>query len=163
MITIAILAAHLITPLENVRLTAYWDATGKRWSIGYGRAHGITAGMRISLWKAKQWFIEDTAPLVELVKDRPILEAAALVSFGYNCGIGSLKRYLSGNIAIKAITNSDGDPEFHYFADGQIFGETSGGVPLSDLARRRALEIILIQLAHQPMPIPSPIPDTLTQ
>jgi GH24 family phage-related lysozyme (muramidase) len=83
--------------------------------------------MVITRAQADERFAADIAPLLPLVAGRPVVEAAALVSFGYNCGEGALKRLLAGQIDFK-------------------YGRTSGGVELPGLVARRALEEMLVEV-----------------
>ena len=127
--TIAILAARLIKVFEGCKLSAYWDATGRVWTIGFGHTKTAVRGMKITQQQAEELFQSDAAPLLAIVVDKPILEAAALVSFGYNCGIGALHRLLAGEISI------------------DTYGTTSGGVTLPGLVSRRQLEAALIEVS----------------
>ena len=86
--------------------------------------------------------MDDSAPLIALVKDRPLVEAAALVSFGYNCGIGALKRVLAGEIEIA-------HEEFCVRDSRAPYGEMSGGVRLAGLYARRQLEAALIEASRE--------------
>ena len=134
--TIALLAAKLIQSFEGCKLTAYWDKTGKVWTIGFGHTKKVTNGDTITFDQAVALFEQDSALLIALVQDRPLVEAAALVSFGYNCGIGALQRVLGGSIHI----------EHEEFMAGEIpYGETSGGVRLPGLYSRRQLEAALVE------------------
>ena len=128
-LTTASLAARLIRVFEGCKLVAYWDRTGKTWTVGFG--HTLTAheGMRITQAQADEFLVSDCAPLLDLVTGLPLLKAAVLVSFGYNCGIGALRRVMSGEIQL------------------QQYGRTSGGVELPGLAARRDLEAALIESA----------------
>ena len=134
--TIALLAAKLIQSFEGCKLTAYWDKTGKVWTIGFGHTKKVTNGDTITFDQAVALFEQDSAPLITLVQDRPLVEAAALVSFGYNCGIGALQRVLSGSIHIE---------HEEFMADETPYGETSGGVRLPGLYSRRQLEAALVE------------------
>lgn len=119
------LAAALLRVLEGCRLTAYRD-TGGVLTIGFGHTAGVTDGMTITMEQAEQFLAEDAAPLFSLVADKPIVAAAAYVSFGYNCGAGALKRVLAGAAQI------------------EDFNHSGGSVQLG-LVSRRALEAALIE------------------
>lgn len=138
--TTATLAAKLIRSFEGCRLTAYWDPTGKVWTIGFGHTKKVTNGDKITIDQAEAFLAEDAAALVNLVKDRPMIEAAALVSFGYNCGIGALLSVLGGRIRIEngSFVGQAGLP----------YGETSAGQRLPGLVARRALEAALIEASR---------------
>jgi lysozyme len=136
---VATLAASLIRVFEGVRLAAYWDPTGKVWSIAFGRTSGVKQGDTCTFEQAIAWLAEDSAPLIALVADRPVLEAAALTSFAYNCGEGALKRVLAGSITV--------DHE-EFWAGESSYGEVSGGVRLPGLFARRQLEAALIEVSR---------------
>jgi lysozyme len=138
------LALKLIQALEGLRLTAYWDYYGKRWTIGFGHTGpDVRGNQTISLDTAYALATVDMLPLDQLVKGLPILQAAALISFGYNCGRDALKRVLSGSITV--------DHEEFWARESQttntlvIYGASSGGKVLEALQARRALEASLIE------------------
>ena len=137
--TIALLATKLIQSFEGCKLTAYWDNTGKVWTIGFGHTKKVTCGDAITFDQAVVLLEQDAAPLIALVQDRPLVEAAALVSFGYNCGIGALERVLSGDIQVVGE---------QFMADGVSYGEVSGGAHLPGLAARRGLEASLVEASR---------------
>jgi len=125
------LAVFLIQVFEGYREKAYWDPTGKCWTIGYGHTKTAKFRMQITVEEAQLLFIEDCKPLLALVNHLPVLEAAALLSFGYNCGSGALRRVLKGEIKVLE------------------FGNTSGGVRIPGLVARRRLENALIELSKE--------------
>ena len=134
-----LLAAHLIQSFEGCKLKAYWDPNGKVWTIGFGHTRDVKQGMTITPGQAIQFLNDDSAPLITLVKDRPVLESGALVSFGYNCGIGALERVLDGKIDVK---------HEEFMAGEDPYGEGSGGVKLAGLYARRTLEASLIEVSR---------------
>src|SRR5260370_179567 len=87
------IAAALLAVFEGYKTNAYLDPGGVP-TIGIGHTKGVKLGMTCSLMQAAAWMEEDSAPLFALVADKPPIEAAALVSFGYNCGISNLKKAL---------------------------------------------------------------------
>lgn len=128
----ALLAARMITLIEGTELKAYWDKTGKVWTIGKGHVGpDVKEGLVITRAQAEALLVADLAPLLKLVADRPTIEAAALVSFGYNCGIGALRRLLKGEIALDQ------------------YGRTSGGVALPGLVARREFEAALVAASRK--------------
>lgn len=129
--TVTKLAARLIRVFEGCKLTAYWDKTGKVWTIGYGHTKTAKQGMKITHDEAVRLLEQDMAILLRMVAGKPPLEAAALVSFGYNCGAGALRRLLDGEISIEK------------------YGRTSGGVELPGLVARRELEAALVDVSRQ--------------
>lgn len=134
-VTLPELASALISVFEGCKLTAYQD-TGKIWTIGRGHTGmvdgvPIAAGMTITQQKADELFAQDQAPLFKQVAGRPLLEAAALVSFGYNCGAGALQRVMAGLSVLTQFTHN-----------------AKGGVD-PGLVSRRALEENLILVSQQ--------------
>lgn len=106
------LATPLIRVFEGRRLVAYKDAVGI-WTIGYGHTgpvdgKPITEGMTITDEKAEELLALDAAPLLKAVEGRSIVEGAALVSFGFNCGLGALGRVLRGESQLETFTKAKG-------------------------------------------------------
>lgn len=132
--TVEQLASALIASFEGLRLDAYQDIKGI-WTIGFGHTGDVwpgtpvSKGLLISADQATQLLKQDCAPLFRLVTAKPILEAAALVSFGYNCGIGSLQHVLSGSAKLT---------DFDHI----------NGVVNDALQRRRTLEQALIDTSR---------------
>ena len=93
------LASALIEVFEGCRLTSYRDPGGV-WTIGIGHTKEVHEGMVITRDQADLFFAEDQASLLAAVNDKPLLEAAALASFGFNCGEGALREYLAGKIRL---------------------------------------------------------------
>jgi len=133
------LAAKLEVAFEGCKLRAYWDPNGRVWTIGLGHTAGVKEGDTCTVEQAAAWLAEDNARLIALVSDRPLIEAAALISFGYNCGVGALRRVLSGSITV--------DHE-EFMAGEDPYGEVSGGVRLAGLVSRRQLEAALIEASR---------------
>jgi lysozyme len=131
-VTTAELAAALISVFEGSRLTAYQDPGGI-WTIGIGHTKGVTEGMTITPWQQSQLFAEDAAPLLAMVESYPILEGAALASFGYNCGAGALRLVMSG----------------HDLISSRIHTTDRKGDVLPGLVARRNLEELLVALSQQ--------------
>jgi len=133
-VTLPELAGALIASFEGCKLTAYQDPGGV-WTIGRGHTGPVNGaklgpGMTITQQQAEELFVADQAHLFAMVQDRPLLEAAALVSFGYNCGAGALQRVLIG------------------MADMRDFNH-AGGQVLDSVTRRRELEWTLVALSQQ--------------
>jgi lysozyme len=137
--TIISLSASLIKLAEGLRLTAYRDSAGVP-TIGFGHCAGVKMGDTITEDQAEAFFQADAAPLLELVKHLPIIEAAALLSFGFNCGLGALQRYLAGTIVAR-----DGA----FWAGNLQYGRMAGGVISAGLVSRRRLEASLIEASKQ--------------
>jgi lysozyme len=88
----------LIAVFEGERLTAYQDPYGV-WTIGMGHTGpDVHAGLTISSAQSLENFYADIAPLrrqADLIT--PILgpnvsewQTAALITFGYNCGLAAM-------------------------------------------------------------------------
>jgi len=133
-VTIQELAASLIQVFEGCRLTAYLD-TGGVATIGFGSTHingqPVHAGQTITLPQAYEYLAADQAALFKLVESRPLLEAAALVSFGYNVGMAALERVLAGHALLTD------------------FVHDRHGNTLPGLVARRNLEQTLILVSQQ--------------
>ena len=132
---IIFLAARMIRSFEGCKLAAYWDAGGKCWTIGFGHTKDVTCSQLINLAQAELFLSEDAAPIVTLVEHLPIVAAAALVSFGYNCGISAAQRVLDGGLKVT--------PDGFMTAKGERFGVLSGGSYVIGLDARRKLEAAL--------------------
>jgi len=122
---LALLAAALIASWEGLRTSAYQDSGGV-WTIGLGHTAGVHSGDTCTPEQAAGWLAEDAAPLLSVVKDEPLVAAAAYVSFGYNCGRASLEHVLAGKANLV---------EFVHDRHGNV---------LDGLARRRRAEQALI-------------------
>lgn len=125
------LTAALLAVFEGARLQAYQDSGGV-WTIGIGHTKDVHAGMVITHEQAVQFMIEDQAGLLGLVGGRPALEAAALCSFGFNCGLQRLKDVLAGKDSIDLPRHT----------------QDRKGNTLPGLVARRRLEAMLIALAR---------------
>jgi GH24 family phage-related lysozyme (muramidase) len=128
--TTAELAAALIASFEGERLTAYQDSGGV-WTIGIGHTKDVQPGEHITHEQAVQFFIQDCSPLLALVSGFPTTKAAALVSFGFNCGLGRLQDVLQGKDSIDLPRHTQ---------------DRHGNV-LPGLVARRRIEKMLIDLA----------------
>lgn len=127
--TVHQLAAALIHSFEGCKLNAYQDSGGV-WTIGFGHTGpDVHPGLVWTQQQADDALALDSGPLFSMVADKPMIAAAALVSFGYNCGQGALHRVLSGGSCIT---------DFVHDAKGNV----SPG-----LVARRTLENALVSAA----------------
>lgn len=115
------------TKLPNGDCKAYWDATGKVWTIGWGCTEGVSKGDVWTEAKAKERFA------IEMRKHEAFVEGLckefnftpnqnqfdALVSHSYNCGPGGTRKVMKA--------------KFNFM----VYGQTSGGKRLPGLVRRR--------------------------
>ena len=127
--SLADLVASLLAIVEGERLVSYQDS-GEVWTIGFGHTKDVKPGQFISHEEAVRFMQEDLSPLFLLVAGMPVFQAAALVSFGYNCGRGALQLVLAGKDSI----------------DNPKHTQDKHGTVLPWLVKRRRLESILIQL-----------------
>ena len=90
---------NLIKKFEGCVLHAYKDPVGV-WTIGYGHTVGVKDGQKITQKQAETFLKEDLKIYEKGVTDSKVKinqnQFDALVSFAYNCGVGSLKTLLSG-------------------------------------------------------------------
>ncbi len=130
MVSLVQLAAALIAVFEGLRLKAYRDSGGV-WTIGIGHTGPeVTPDLVITADQAMEWFAKDQAHLLTTVAGKSPLAGAALVSFGFNCGVGSLAKVLAGTDTVE-------NPKYTHDAMGHV---------LPGLLARRRLESLLIQM-----------------
>lgn len=125
--TLAQMVAALITVFEGERLTAYQDSGGV-WTNGIGNTHNVVPGSVITHEQAVADFTRNQTSLLALLENRPVIEGAALASFGFNCGYGALKKVLAGQDTID-------NPRHTTDRTGKV---------LAGLVARRRLELALI-------------------
>lgn len=124
-------------------LTAYWDANGKVWTIGYGHTHGVVEGQTCTAEEAEMYLASDVANAVYYVKyyvDIPLAQEQfdALVDFCFNVGAGNFAN--SGLLML--INDSKFDEAIAEFAKWDM----SGDQVLPGLRSRRAAEAALFTL-----------------
>lgn len=131
-VTLPELSFALISMFEGCKLTAYKDSGGV-WTIGIGHTNQVYPGMVISAADALLLFAKDQAPLLAEVDHYPLLEAAVLASFGFNCGLSNLRMVIDGHDTI-------GNPRHTTDRRGAV---------LPGLVARRRLEECLLALSQQ--------------
>lgn len=102
MTTLIELATDLIAVFEGCKLTAYKDSGGV-WTIGIGHTGpDVVEGLTITPIQAQALFIKDQAHLINAIP--PVTfstsESAALISFGYNCGLSKMLAVIAGTDSI---------------------------------------------------------------
>lgn len=153
-------AVSLLKEFEGFRDKAYWDKTGKVWTIGYGETvypdgQIVRRGDACTRAKAAEWMIDDIKterlPAMHQMIKVPLTnnQVCALISFCYNEGIGNFKtstllRKLNAKRPEIEVAN-----EFAKWTK-------SGGVELPGLVRRRKAEKALF-LCHLPAEIPETV------
>ena len=124
---------ELIKTFEGCRLTAYKCPAGV-WTIGWGHTKNVYEGMSITQNEADRLLVEDVQVYANAVNQYQARfnfnqnEYDALVSFTYNCGVGSLQAVMSCCNTKKEIAE-----ECKLYNKG-------GGVVLAGLVRRREEE-----------------------
>lgn len=128
---------NLIKKFEGCVLHAYKDPIGK-WTIGYGHTVGVKDGQWITQKQADTFLKNDL-----VIYENGVIKTGlktnqhqfdALVSFAYNCGVGSLKTLLNGrtmNEVSKAL----------------LLYNKAGGRVLQGLVNRRKAEKVLFDKA----------------
>lgn len=141
----------LIEHFESCRLKAYWDATGKVWTIGWGHTGpDVYEGQVITQAVADSLLQQDLIAREKAIKaffaGVPLTRGQfdALVSFLYNVGGGKrgvkdglfeLRSGQPSTLARKVLAR-----DFDGAADEFPKWINSGGVPLRGLERRRRAE-----------------------
>jgi lysozyme len=130
--------ADLTERFEQCRLTAYWDALGKVWTIGFGHTRGVTQGLTCTQAQADQWLTEDMALCVADVNQNvrvPLTqnEFDALCDFSFNLGCAAL----NGSSLLKYL-NAGNFPAAA--AEFEKWDHAGGAVVAGLLARRKAEE-----------------------
>lgn len=130
---------QFIAEFEGCVLHAYWDATGRVWTIGYGHTENVKQGDTLpskaaALALLKRDLDKKYAPFVARL-GLPLNQHQfdALVSFVYNLGPGVLER---GHTMGDALARHD----WGAAADAFLLYDKSGGQRLVGLTRRRAAE-----------------------
>lgn len=134
---------NFISRWESFQSHAYYDATGKKWTIGYG--HTRTGAARGSICTKKQaliWLRQDCKPIAKYLNSSDCsitqYQFDALVSFAFNCGLGNLKRstllaLVKHSAPVKAVSE-----QFYRWY-------RSGGKPLAGLVLRREAESMMYE------------------
>lgn len=126
----------LIKSCEGLKLTAYQDIVGV-WTIGYGCTQGVHGGMVITqqeaeamLMKELSTFEQGVARYVQVALNDN--QFAALVSFSYNLGLGSLQK----STLLRLLNSGD------YAGAANEFPKwnKAGGKPVQGLTTRRLAE-----------------------
>jgi lysozyme len=139
--------AELIKKYEGCRLKAYKCPAGI-WTIGFGHTGNIKEGQTISQAEVDRLFDKDVQKFVDGINNVVKVELNqnqfdALVSFTYNCGIGSLQK----STLLEYVNKKQFDKasvEFDKWNKG-------GGIVLQGLVRRRNEEQALFD---KPIPMP---------
>lgn len=156
---------ELIKSFEGFEANAYWDATGKVWTIGYGATFymdgsKVKQGDRITKEEATLLLDRMVSEKFEKYVDQYVTsninpyQHDALTSFAYNCGGGNLKR----STLLKKVNANPSDPSIR---DEFAKWNKSGGKVLNGLVRRRKAEADLYFTEYKCVePIPEETADT---
>lgn len=127
-------AIELIKEFEGLRLSAYRCDAGV-WTIGWGHTSGVRPEMKISAEHADELLRADVECVNRSLTGIKLTEnqRAALISFGYNVGVGAMMR----STLMKLVVNDASDRRIAAeFAKWKY----AGGKVLSGLVRRRKRE-----------------------
>lgn len=138
---------NLIKEFEGCVLTAYWDAYGHVWTIGFGETAGVHQGMVWTYAQAvndlKSRLAADYEPAIRgLGVPLNQHQFDALCSFVWNLGPGSMSWDVGQLLRRREYTAA---------ANAMLKYDTAGGVVLAGLQRRREAERALFL---KPMPKP---------
>lgn len=121
---------NLIKEFEGCVLHAYKDPIGV-WTIGYGHTVGVKQGQKLTQKQAEEYLKSDLKIYENGVTNTKLKlnqnQFDALVSFAYNCGVGSLKTLISGRT-------------LGQIAEALLLYNKAGGKTLAGLVRRRKAE-----------------------
>lgn len=135
---------ELVKSFEGFRANAYWDATGKVWTIGYGATYYPETGAKVQKGDvvSKERATEMLYAMLESFQNKAMacikVELApnqidALTSFAYNVGIGNFKK----STLLKKV---NADPSDQSIRQEFAKWNKSGGKVLAGLTRRRKAE-----------------------
>lgn len=122
---------------EGFDSKAYWDATGKVWTIGWGRTDGVRQSDVTTRDREESWlwsYLEDLQSKIRqlILTEITELQEEALISFAFNVGLGALK----ASTLLKKLNAGDHSGAAREF-DRWVH---SGDVVLRGLVSRRAEE-----------------------
>lgn len=90
---------NLIKKFEGCVLFSYKDPVGV-WTIGFGHTVGVKSGQKITQAQAENFLKDDLLNYEKAVNNSGLKlnqnQYDALVSFAYNCGVGSLSTLVKG-------------------------------------------------------------------
>lgn len=126
----------LIQSFEQCKLYAYQDQRGV-WTIGFGHTLGVVPYQTCSQADADAWFVQDTQAAVNgVIRSLDVAvnqnQFDALVSFTYNCGVGSEAH----STLVRLLNNGDAAGAAAQF----LVWDHVNGVVDPGLERRRAAE-----------------------
>lgn len=127
----------IVTYYEGLYLNAYYDETGKVWTIGYGHTKNVYEGMVITEEQAIQFLKEDMEESEYYVNEyvKYTIEQwqfDSLVSFVFNVGCGTFYNSTMLSYINSGLINEGGDEFLKYIY--------SGNVILEGLKKRRNTE-----------------------
>lgn len=153
-------AQAIVAEFEGCRLESYHCPVGV-WTIGYGATGpGIDPGVRWTQQQCEQRLNEDLlrfhSGLVDLwpaIAEWPGHQAAALVSWAFNVGLGAVK-----SSTLLAMLRAGQDPQMVVPQQLPRWNKADGA-ELPGLTRRRAAEVALFQGGGTAPPLaPPPVP-----
>lgn len=131
---------RFIAQWEDFKSNAYWDATGRVWTIGYGHTRAVTKDMKCTKVQALVWLMADARKVGRFINslDMKITQEQfdALVCFAFNVGLGALKRSTLLTLVKHSAPVENVAKEFYKW-------NKSGGKVLAGLVLRREGEAML--------------------
>lgn len=129
-----------IAQWESFRAHAYWDASGKVWTVGYGHTRQVTKDTVCTKAKAVEWMRADCAAIVRYLNslDMNITQQQfdALVDFAFNVGLGNLRKSTLLRLVRHSAPKENVMAEFYKW-------NRSGGKVLQGLSIRREGDAML--------------------
>lgn len=129
-----------IAQWEGFKSHAYWDETGRKWTIGYGHTNGVYKGMACTKAKALEWLKTDANRVAKYINSLDMninqQQFDALVCFGLNVRTGNLRKSTLLKYVKHSAPVGNVMEEFYKWT-------RSGGKVLQRLALRRESEAML--------------------
>lgn len=145
---------ELIKSFEGLKLSTYQDSVGV-WTIGYGSTKGVKRGQRITEEEAEELLHKDLAEAQGAVENAVTVELndnqfAALVSFTFNLGAGTLRK--------SRLLQRLNVGRFSDAADQILLFDHAGRKRLAGLTRRRKAEreLFLTPDSNEPVAVDEP-------
>lgn len=135
-----------IKKFEGFDNNAYWDATGRVWTIGWGRTWQVVQGDRTTREAEHEWLVNYLNELRDQVRglvkvELTELQEEALISFIFNVGLGAF----AASTLLRKLNLGDHKGAAREF-DRWVH---SGDVVLRGLVSRRAEERALFETVKE--------------
>lgn len=138
---------RFIAQWESFRKEAYWDATGKKWTVGFGHTRMVDKYTTCTRVQGLIWMRQDCKPIEKYLNTLGLNisqeQFDALVSFAFNVGLGNLKKSTLLRHVRQSAPVAVVEKEFHKW-------DKSGGKVLNGLKIRREGEGMLYSTGKYP-------------